>query len=92
MNNFVQKGKKDLSRSPTKISKATINTNSKFNGQFQQLPQSQPLQQQQHNYSELNNNSNNRFNQNQGDEIRKRAQTLQSFSSGSERQVIYKMK
>jgi hypothetical protein len=78
---FYSKGKKDPARSPTKILKSTI----KSNGQFQQIPQPQLLQQQQHNYSELPNNTNNRFSQNQTEDTKKRSQTLQSLSSGSER-------
>jgi hypothetical protein len=79
---FYSKGKKDPARSPTKILKSTT----KSNGQFPQIPQPQLLQQQQHNYSELpNNNNNNRISQNQTEDTKKRSQTLQSLSSGSER-------
>ena len=78
-----------MARSPAKVVKSNNNSNisavNKVNGQIQQIAHSQLLQQQ-HNYSELNNNSNGRFNQNQSsEEMRKRAQTLQSLSSGSER-------
>ena len=83
------KDKKELARTPSKVVKPNNNNNNttnKMNGQFQQMSQSLPLQQQQHNYSELSNNSTSRFSQNrEGDEMRRRAQTLQSLSSGSER-------